>query len=736
MTVELESNVSVPPGTATIGDAEETVVDLTRGGTTVLLRLGPRTLPGIVHWGRPLDPHADRADLLTSLAPPPTDSVISAQEVVGILPLHGAGWLGRPGLLGHRGGRDWSPSFDAVQHHVSIDAEAMSGGGCARLQSDAIDSVSHLAVRTEVELLDSGLLRVRARVRNTGSEPFEVTNLEPALAVPATAVELLDFTGRHVTERHPQRRPFDIGAWVRESWGGRAGHDSATLLCAGSREFGYRRGEVWGLHVASAGNQVAYAERSTTDWRLLRGGERLLPGEMVLDPGESYSSPWLVGTWGRGLDEASTRIHDALRARPHHPRSPRPVLLNTWEATYFDHDLDHLLSLADRAAEVGVERFVLDDGWFGRRRDDTRGLGDWVVSTEVWPNGLHPLVERVHALGMEFGLWVEPEMVNLDSELAETHPEWLLQTARGPGIPSRYQHVLDLTHPQAYDHVRRQISALVSDYDIAFLKWDHNRPLVDAGHWPTGRPNVHRQAEAALRLMSDLKTAHPGLEIESCAGGGARIDLETVEVADRFWASDCNDAHERHRINTATGLIVPPELLGTHVGPAPDHSTGRHLGLDFRAGTAIWGHLGIEWDLTTTSREDLDRLAGWVDLHKRHRHLLHTGRVVHADTTNPALQLDGVVARDGHEALFKLSLLQHSLTWPLGRVLLPGLRDDTRYRVVLTSPEPGSLPDKALPPWAHHGVTLSGHALSTTGVQAPFLTVDTLALIHVRADAS
>ncbi len=711
----------------------ETLLDISRGGTTVLLRLSPTTLPGIVHWGRFLAHRDAGADVLASLAPPPTDSAITSQELVGILPLHGSGWLGRPGLLGHRSGRDWSPSFDAVQHHLSTDPETGSGTGRARLESDAVDSVSHLAVRTEVELLDSGLLRVRATVRNTGSEPFEVTNLEPALAVSTSAVELLDFTGRHVTERHPQRRPFDIGAWVRESWGGRPGHDSATLLCAGTQEFGYRRGEVWGLHVASAGNQVAYAERSTTDWRLLRGGERLLPGEVVLQAGESYSSPWLVGTWGHGLDEASTRIHDTLRARARHPQRPRPVLLNTWEATYYDHDLDHLLALADRAAEVGVERFVLDDGWFGRRRDDTRGLGDWVVSAEAWPNGLNPLVERVHALGMEFGLWVEPEMVNLDSELAETHPEWLLQTARGPGIPSRYQHVLDLTHPEAYAHVRAQISALVTEYGIAYLKWDHNRPLVDAGHWPTGRPNVHRQAQAALRLMADLKATHPRLEIESCAGGGARIDLETVEVADRFWASDCNDAHERHRINTATGLIVPPELLGTHVGPAPDHSTGRHLALDFRAGTAIWGHFGIEWDLTTTSPDDRDRLAAWVALHKRHRHLLHTGRVVHADVTNPALQLDGVVATDGQEALYKLSLLQHSLTWPLGRVLLPGLGEDIRYHVAIASPEPRSLPDKALPPWARHGVTLSGRALATTGVQAPFLTVDTLTLIHVRA---
>ena len=248
-----------------------------------------------------------------------------------------------------------------------------------------------------------------------------------------------------------------------------------------------------------------------------------------------------------------------------------------------------------------MERFVLDDGWFGRRRDDTRGLGDWVVSEDVWPDGLRPLVDRVHALGMEFGLWFEPEMVNLDSELAERHPEWLLQTARGPGIPSRYQHVLDLGHPDAYAHVRDQISALVDEYDIAYLKWDHNRPLVDAGHWPErstrGRTSRPRPS---CRLMAELKDRHPGLEIESCAGGGGRIDLATAEVADRVWVSDCIDAHERHRLNAATGLLVPPELLGTHVGSgARPHRPARWLDLDFRAGTALWGHLGIEWDLSS-----------------------------------------------------------------------------------------------------------------------------------------
>ena len=710
-------------------DDADTVVDLSLGDATVLLRLGPTALPTVVHWGRALGRVESPVEVLRSIGAGHTDSVITTQESVAILPLHGSGWLGRPGLLGHRSGRDWSPAFDSVRHRLVTESTAGSGTGRLRVESEATDDVAHLVVRTEVELLETGVLRVRASVHNTGDELFEVTNLEPAIAVPPQAVELLDFTGRHSHERHAQRRPFDVGSWVRESWGGRSGHDSATLLCAGARDFGYRRGEVWGMHVACAGNQVVYAERSTTDWRLLRGGERLLPGEVILEPGESYSSPWLVGTWGVGLDQACTRLHDTLRNRPQHPSRPRPVLLNTWEATYFEHDLDHLLDLADHAARVGIERFVLDDGWFGRRRDDTRGLGDWVVSREAWPDGLGPLVERVQALGMEFGLWFEPEMVNLESDLAEQHPEWLLQTARGPGIPSRYQHVLDLGNPDAYAHVRDQISALVAEYDIAFLKWDHNRPLVDAGHWPTGRPGVHHQAAAVLALMAELKARHPGLEIESCAGGGARIDLATAEVADRFWVSDCIDAHERHRLNTASGLIVPPELLGMHVGAGADHTTGRRLDLDFRAGTALWGHFGVEWDLSAADPVELDRLAAWIALHKQHRDLLHHGVVVHADTTNPALQLDGVVARDGREALFKLSMLDSSLVWPPGRVVLPGLDPQVPYRVTLASPQPLAAP----PPWAQSGVTLLGGTLATVGLQSPFLAVDTLVILHVVA---
>jgi alpha-galactosidase len=733
-----------------------------RGGTSLLVRLPTSSLPSVLHWGPALvdgappaadDRVVDQADdlgaVLVALAMPATDSALTTQEAVAVLPQHSTGWLGRPGLLGSRAGHAWSVAFDDVTHEVHRSGDAGwqdAPPGAVRILSTGLDTASALRVTTELELHAGGLVRLRAAVRNLGAEVYEVSHLEPALPVPAQARELLDLTGRHAHERHPQRRPFDVGGWVREAWGGRSGHDAPTLLCAGAADFGFRRGRVWGVHVAWSGNQVTSAERTVSDWRLLRGGELLLPGEIRLGSGEDYASPWLVGSWGEGLDALSQRIHRYLRARPQHPTRPRPVLLNTWEAVYFDHDLDRLLTLADQAAAIGVERFVLDDGWFPARRNDHAGLGDWWVDPTVWPDGLHPLVDRVHDLGMEFGLWFEPEMVNLDSDLARTHPEWLFATDHGPSIPSRYQHVLDLGHEGAFGYLLERISALVDEYRIAYLKWDHNRPLLDAGHQPTGRPGVHAHTLAVYRLMAQLKQRHPGLEIESCAGGGARIDLGIAEVTDRVWVSDCIDAHERHRMVRWTGLLLPPELLGTHVGSGVDHSTGRTLDLGFRAGTALWGHLGVETDLTRAGADEVDALRRWIRLHREVRDLLHSGDVVHADPTNPVLSLDGVVAVDRSQALYRLSVLDSTLTWPPGRVQLPGLAPDRRYRVSLLHPDapdpdgadpaggaPAGASHRVQPPWTHHGVELAGVFLDEVGVQCPLLGVDQLVLIRALA---
>ncbi len=719
-------------------DAGLGMVHLRRGGTSVVLLTTATELPCLLHWGPELGDVGDSelAALGRSMEPPFVNSVISSQATVALLPQHSTGWLGRPGLLGSRSGRAWSVAFDEVTHSVEESRTAQwphGAPGAVRLRSVGADRAGALSVTTELELHPSGLLRLRAGVRNDGDDDYEVERVEPALPVPPEAGEVLDMTGRHTHERTPQRKPFDMGAWVREARGGRPGLDSATVMCAGRPGFGFRSGRVWAVHVAFSGNQVISAEHSPTRWRLLRGGELLLPGEMQLAPGEEYLSPWLVGSWGEGLDAMASRIHQYLRARPTHPRRPRPVLLNTWEAVYFDHDTDRLLRLAEAAASLGVERFVLDDGWFRHRRSDHAGLGDWYVDEGVYPHGLHPIANRVRELEMEFGLWFEPEMINLDSDLAREHPEWVFATDHGPGIPSRYQHVLDLAHPGAYEYILERISCLVNEYQIAYLKWDHNRPLVDAGHQPKGTPGVHRQVNALYRMLSTLKERHPGLEIESCASGGGRIDLGIIEHTDRIWPSDCIDALERQRLQRWTALLLPPELVGTHVGSAHDHTTKRTHTLRLRAGTAIWGHLGIEWDLATAPPDSLAALGRWVDLHKELRTLLHTGDVVHADSTNPALLLEGVVAADKRDALYRLASIDHGLTWPPGRVTLPGLDPDTRYQVSQQPPGETDTSGPHAPAWITDGVILPGSVLDEIGVQAPLLDAEDLVLIRAQA---
>ncbi|MET0830153.1 MAG: alpha-galactosidase [Microbacterium sp.] len=711
------------------------IVHLRRGGVSVIVRLDDSELPTVLHWGAAV-PDEAIGGLSAALQSPVGDSLAYANPRVAVVPLHSAGWLGHPGLLGSRNGRAWSFAPAAVRHEVHDAGTAQwsdGADGAVRLRSVSVDDTIGIELVTELEVHPSGVVRLRASVRNLGEAGYQLVALEPALPVPASASELLDMMGRHTRERTPQRQPFTMGRWTREAWGGRPGHDSATVLCAGRPGFGFGSGPVWGVHVAWSGNSVFAAEKTATAWQLLRGGELLLPGEIILDHGAGYTSPWLVAGYGDGLDELEGRLHSFIRARPNHPRLPRPVTLNTWEAVYFDHDLPRLLDLADRAAEMGVERFVLDDGWFTGRRDDTAGLGDWDVDPAIWPEGLHPLSERVHADGMQFGLWFEPEMVNLDSDLARAHPEWIFATEHGFGIPSRYQHVLDLTHPDAFAHILGRISTLVEEYGIDYIKWDHNRPLVDAGHAPTFTPGVHQQTLATYRLIDELKRRHPGLEIESCCGGGGRIDLGIMDRCDRVWVSDCIDAHERQRLQRWTSLLLPPELLGTHIGAHQDHTTDRILDLDFRAGTAIWGHFGIEWDLAAADASELTRLREWIALHKELRSLLHTGTVVHEDPTNQAVWVEGVVAKDQSDAIYRMSVVDHSDTWPFGRITLPGLAPERRYHVSVQEPSRRSIDTSATPGWIADGVELTGAALAQIGIAAPLTSVDRLVLLRATA---
>ncbi len=695
------------------------------GVSLVLDATGPG-LPRILHWGHDLG-ELSLEDLAVAAEPQVVANTMDAAVPVSVLPEQSAGWLGTPGVAGHRDGADFSAAF-AVSALRRLPGD---GPVAHRVEVTAADDAAGLGLTVEIELTRSGLVRQRATVRNTGAGPYTVDAVTPALPVGATAGELLDLTGRHLRERSPQRGPFRLGTWARENRRGRTGTDATLVLVAGEAGFGFRAGEVWGVHVAFSGNHRTLAERTPGGVALLAGGELLLPGEIRLAPGEAYASPWVYGSHGAGLDALAARFHGYLRDRPQHPRTPRPVTMNTWEAVYFAQDLGRLTALADAAAAVGAERFVLDDGWFRGRRDDHAGLGDWYVDERVWPDGLHPLVGHVRGLGLEFGLWVEAEMVNPDSDLARAHPDWILATGGRLPPESRYQQVLDLGNAAAYDHLLARLDALLGEYAIGYLKWDHIRDLVDAGTTVTGGAGVHAQTLAVYALMDELRARHPGLEIESCSSGGGRVDLGILERTDRVWTSDSIDALERQQIQRWTGLLLPPELLGAHVGAPVAHTTHRTHPLDFRAGTALFGHLGIEWDLTAAPAGDRDRLAEWVAAYKALRPLLHTGTVVRGDHPDPALQVHGVVAADRSRAVYALVQLATGVHAPAGRVRLPGLDPDAAYRLAPLPPGdrvdgPGMNPL----PWWSGGVTLPGRALDTAGVQAPMLFPERLVLVE------
>lgn len=692
-------------------DAGPRALHLRAGGTSVVLDLGAAPHPAVVHWGEGLTASTPQSleDLVLASLPQRVSGGLDVPAPPTLLPTPAGGWLGTPGIEGHRDGA--SPSI--LLGLASVEADESSAA--LRL----VDEEAGLEVDLELRVGPSGLLHQRAVVRNTAETPFRLASVLLAFPLPWDATEVLDTTGRHLRERHPQRRALTLGTHLRESRRGRPGADATLLLAAGRPGFGFERGRVHGIHVAWSGNHRVLAERTTTGDAFLAGGDLLAPGELVLAPGEEAATPEVIGSWGDGLDALAARFHEAWRRRPQHPRRPRPVTLNTWEAVYFDHDLARLAALADVAAEVGVERFVLDDGWFRGRRDDQAGLGDWYVDEDVWPDGLHPLVSHVTGLGMEFGLWVEPEMVNPDSDLVRAHPDWVLR-GRGTLPPAaRQQQVLDLTHPAAWAFVAGRLHALLDEYPVAYLKWDHNRDLLDAGG-PDGASGVRAQTLALYRLLDDLKAAQPGLEIESCASGGARVDLGILDRTDRVWTSDTLDPLERLTIQRHTALVVPPEMLGTHLTSPVVHSTRRTVDLDLSGAVALLGHVGIEWDLTRTDAATRRSIAAWVAEAKRLRPLVATGRVVGVDGTEPGVDVRGTVARDAASAVFVVTQTGTTAAYPPGRVRLPGLDPARRYRVRALAPAgPGPHAGQSALAWLERGVALTGHELDAVGVRPP-----------------
>ncbi len=688
-------------------------------GTAVVLAPVADALPTVAWLGaiRPgLDGPECGADLLATVgtATAPSSSQSTTGRAVPLLPEVSRSWLGRPALSGYRlggavpAGTDWSSRFAARSVSATDDA----------VRVEAADPLSGLELLSEIEAVPGGGVRLRHTLTNSGAGVYVVDALDVVVPVADHATEILDLTGRWAAERTPQRHPVRTGVWLREGRGGRSGLDAATMVVAGTEGFGFGSGEVWGIHLAWSGNTRHYVERQPSGLVTMGGGELLLPGELTLEPGESYATPWLHVTSSlAGLDGLAAQMHGYLRSLPAHPRSPAPVVCNVWEAVYFDHDLGRLTELAQAAAGIGIERFVLDDGWFGSRRDDHSGLGDWVVSADAWPDGLGPLIDRVRALGMEFGLWFEPEMVNPDSDLYRAHPDWILNVSgREPGT-LRNQLVLDLGRPEVRDHLFGQLDDVLSTYDIGFVKWDHNRLLVDAGSAARGSaPGVHAQTLGFYDLLDRLRAAHPGVEWESCASGGGRIDVGVLTRTQRVWTSDMTDALARQTIQRWTAQLVPAEYLGAHVSAPTNHQTGRQFSLDFRAATAFFGDFGVEWDVTSATPEERRQLARWISAYRQLRPLLHSGRMVRVDTAEPDIWIHGVVGQDRSEAVFAYVQLDEFVRDPVP-FRVRGLDRDRRYTARQVVPATTTVDEHyAGGSWRGEGMTLTGAVLEAVGL--------------------
>jgi alpha-galactosidase len=459
----------------------------------------------------------------------------------------------------------------------------------------------------------------------------------------------------------------------------------------------------------------------------------------VLGLDDSYQTPWLYAARSsEGLNGLSARLHPFVRDRIMGGRlrgKPRPVHFNTWEAVYFRHEFEELKALAETAAAVGAERFVLDDGWFVGRRDDTAALGDWRPDPVKYPDGLGPLIDHVRGLGMDFGLWVEPEMANADSDLLRQHPDWILGEPGRTQPLGRGQYVLDLTRPEVAEAIFAQIDALLAAHPIGYLKWDMNRDLTHP--MSRGRPASHAQTLAVYALIDRLRAAHPTVEIESCASGGGRADYEILRRADRIWTSDCNDPIERQSIQRGVSIFFPPEVMGSHVGPAASHTTARTASLDLRAMTALFGHMGIEADVRAFRPRELAGLTAAIALHKHLRPLLHgAGRLVRQTPPDPGAVAFAVIG-DGI-AVASLAQLETPRTAGAPPLRLEGLDPETVYDVRLVNPSrrPGAAM-KLVPALARgESVRATGLWIAQGGLPMPILRAGEIAILLLTRSAA
>lgn len=667
------------------GASAQTIVLTTSGG-----------IPEAIWWGPALSAHEDLAQLAASARQDLTGGMLDALPALSLCPEAGRAFQGQPGLVLSSGdGVPLLPSF-ALEH-------VEEKPGFLRFVSVAG------SLRLTHELRAHGTGAIGLRTLLDSRQPVRLQWLAaPVLPAPQDG-DIIDIHGKWTREFHLNHVQWSAGIRLREARTGRSGHEHPPYVVFAGKGASNAAGEARALHYAWSGGHRMVAEELPDGRRQVQFGHAW---GAETEAGTHFASAELLAMCSTaGLNGIGATFQRDLRDRVvvwPDPARPRPVHYNCWEAVYFDHNLADLAAIADRAADMGAERFVLDDGWFGRRDDDTTSLGDWTVDRRKWPDGLHPLIAHVHKLGMTFGLWFEPEMVNPDSDLMRAHPDWML----GPAdqVSGRNQMVLDLSRAEVREHLFNAVSTILSEYPVDYIKWDHNRllPVVDAA-----------QARGILELLGALRKAHPAVEIESCASGGGRIDAGILAHTHRVWLSDSNDALERLRMQHDAALFLPAAVTGSHVGPRHSHTSGRVLSMSFRAWVAAQRHFGFEMDLRELTDDEAAKLRSVTAWWKANRHWMMAGTIHRLDSDDPAIIAEVQIAPDtGRFVLFagQAATSAQILPRPLR---LTGLDPDATYRVRLVNPEDAPRQSRGPNALKSGELTLSGSALMQRGVQLP-----------------
>ena len=557
------------------------------------------------------------------------------------------------------------------------------------------DELTHVQVELLYTLFaQGGIIARSAKITNNGAETVHLTTaMSLCLDLPDCDYEWLQFSGSWARERHLKVRKLEQGITSVESTRGASSHEHNPFVILKRPSTDENKGEAIGFSLVYSGNFLAQAEVDTHDVTRVLIGINPFCFDWKLAAGGSFQTPEAVIVYtADGLNDLSQTYHKLYQkrlARGYWRDRPRPILINNWEATYFDFNEDKLVKIAQKAKECGVELFVLDDGWFGKRTSDTAGLGDWVPNTDLLPNGITGLSHRIEELGMKFGLWIEPEMTNMNSDLYRAHPDWILHVPGRHPSECRHQYVLNYSRPEVVDYIYNMLAKILTEGKVSYIKWDMNRYITECYSvaLPADQQGevFHRYILGVYSLYERLTTNFPHILFESCASGGARFDPGLLYYAPQGWTSDDSDAVERLKIQYGTSYCYPVSSMGSHVSVIPNHQVYRNTPLHTRANVAYFGTFGYELDLNKLAAEEQEEVKEQIKFMKQYREVIQFGTFYRLNSPfNGNVTSWMVVSEDKKTAIVGWYRVLNGINLPYSRVQLQGLNSDYCYETVGT----------------------------------------------------